>query len=138
MILYTAIYFIIPIICIKQLLLFYRKAGPAVCDRSHDVESPYYQPLNPCISGMRSQRWISIESRTPWPSRVALNSTELGIYGKYNIQPVNECICDPHVHATRACTNCVCAYKIAVTISLSSHHPFSNISLTQFLTRCTS
>ncbi|THU66943.1 hypothetical protein C4D60_Mb05t19490 [Musa balbisiana] len=42
-----------------------RKAGPAVCDRSHDVESPYYQPLNPCISGMRSQRWISIESQTP-------------------------------------------------------------------------
>ncbi|CAL9753170.1 unnamed protein product [Musa acuminata subsp. burmannicoides] len=30
---------------------------------------------------MGSQRWISIESRTPWPSRVALNSTELGIYG---------------------------------------------------------
>ncbi|URE01570.1 hypothetical protein MUK42_19432 [Musa troglodytarum] len=69
-----------------------RKAGPAVCDRSHDVESPYYQPLNPCISGIRSQRWISIESHTPWPSRVALNSAELGIYGKYKIQLVNESV----------------------------------------------
>ncbi|RRT77893.1 hypothetical protein GW17_00030151 [Ensete ventricosum] len=39
---------------------------------------------------MRSQRWISVESHTPWPSRVGLNSTELGIYGKYKIQLVNE------------------------------------------------
>ncbi|KAG6508218.1 probable pectin methyltransferase QUA2 [Zingiber officinale] len=58
-----------------------RKAGPAVCGRSHDVESPYYQPLNPCIAGMRSQRWIPIEYRTPWPSRARLNSTELDLYG---------------------------------------------------------
>ncbi|CAL9122893.1 unnamed protein product [Musa acuminata var. zebrina] len=58
-----------------------RKAGPAVCGRSHDVESPYYQPLNPCIAGTRSQRWIPIECRAPWPSRARLNSTELDIHG---------------------------------------------------------
>ncbi|CAD5188237.1 unnamed protein product [Musa acuminata subsp. malaccensis] len=57
-----------------------RKAGPAVCGKSLDVESPYYQPLNPCIAGMRSPRWIPIEHRTPWPSRARLNSTELDIY----------------------------------------------------------
>ncbi|OAY78129.1 probable pectin methyltransferase QUA2 [Ananas comosus] len=58
-----------------------RKAGPAVCGRSHDTESPYYKPLNPCIAGTRSERWIPIEYRTPWPARVRLNSTELNIHG---------------------------------------------------------
>ncbi|WOL08708.1 hypothetical protein Cni_G17461 [Canna indica] len=58
-----------------------KKAGPEICGRSHDAESPYYQPLNPCITGMRSQRWIPIENRTPWPSRARLSSTELDIYG---------------------------------------------------------
>nr|CAD1826299.1 unnamed protein product [Ananas comosus var. bracteatus] len=61
--------------------LFSRKAGPAVCGRSHDTESPYYKPLNPCIAGTRSERWIPIEYRTPWPARVRLNSTELNIHG---------------------------------------------------------
>lgn len=60
---------------------FYRKSGSAVCGRSHDIESPYYQPLNPCIAGTRSQRWVPIECRTPWPSRAKLNSTELDIHG---------------------------------------------------------
>ncbi|KAG1342345.1 putative pectin methyltransferase QUA2 [Cocos nucifera] len=58
-----------------------RKSGPAVCGRSHDIESPYYQPLNPCIAGTRSQRWVPIEYRTPWPSQAKLNSTELDIHG---------------------------------------------------------
>ncbi|WOK92174.1 hypothetical protein Cni_G00865 [Canna indica] len=58
-----------------------RKGGPPICGKSHDIESPYYQPLNPCIAGMRSQRWVPIECRTPWPSRARLNSTELDIYG---------------------------------------------------------
>ncbi|XP_072977106.1 probable pectin methyltransferase QUA2 [Typha angustifolia] len=58
-----------------------RKAGPAVCGRSHDIESPYYQPLNPCIAGTRSQRWIPIEYHPPWPSRARLNTTELDMHG---------------------------------------------------------
>nr|CAD1826338.1 unnamed protein product [Ananas comosus var. bracteatus] len=61
--------------------LFSRTAGPAVCGRSHDTESPYYKPLNPCIAGTRSERWIPIEYRTPWPALVRLNSTELNIHG---------------------------------------------------------
>nr|CAD1826909.1 unnamed protein product [Ananas comosus var. bracteatus] len=40
-----------------------RKGGPVVC------------------AGTRSQRWIPIEYRTPWPSLVRLNSTELDIHG---------------------------------------------------------
>lgn len=60
---------------------FYRKSGPAVCDRSRDIESPYYQPLNPCIGGTRSQRWIPIEYRTPWPYQTKLNFTELDRHG---------------------------------------------------------
>ncbi|KAG0477960.1 hypothetical protein HPP92_012679 [Vanilla planifolia] len=58
-----------------------RKAGPPFCGKSHDIESPYYQPVNPCIGGLRSQRWIAIETRTPWPSRANLNSAELSIHG---------------------------------------------------------
>lgn len=61
-------------------MFFHRKSGPVLC--THDPESPYYQPLNPCIAGTRSQRWISIEHRTTWPSQSRLNSTELDIHGK--------------------------------------------------------
>ncbi|XP_072989845.1 probable pectin methyltransferase QUA2 isoform X2 [Typha latifolia] len=57
-----------------------RKAGPAICGKTHDIESPYYQPLNPCIAGTRSQRWIPIEYQTTWPSRSTLNSTELDMH----------------------------------------------------------
>jgi hypothetical protein len=63
--------------------LCYRKSDPVLCDKSHDPESPYYQPLNPCIAGTRSKRWIPIEHRTTWPSQARLNSTELDIHGKY-------------------------------------------------------
>uniref|UniRef100_A0A0D9YYD7 Methyltransferase n=1 Tax=Oryza glumipatula TaxID=40148 RepID=A0A0D9YYD7_9ORYZ len=59
-----------------------RKSGPVLC--THDPESPYYQPLNPCIAGTRSQRWISIEHRTTWPSQSRLNSTELDIHGVHS------------------------------------------------------
>ena len=62
-------------------VLFCRKSGPELC--GHDPESPYYQPLNPCISGTRSQRWIPIEHRTTWPSQARQNSTELDIHGRY-------------------------------------------------------
>lgn len=58
-----------------------RKAGPPFCGKSHDIESPYYQPLNPCIGGLRSQRWIPIENRTPWPSQAKLTSAELSMHG---------------------------------------------------------
>nr|XP_010926316.1 probable pectin methyltransferase QUA2 isoform X1 [Elaeis guineensis] len=58
-----------------------RKSGPPVCDRIHDLESLYYQPLKPCMAGAGSQRWLPIEYRTPWPSQATLNSSELGIYG---------------------------------------------------------
>ncbi|KAJ6843421.1 putative pectin methyltransferase QUA2 isoform X3 [Iris pallida] len=61
-----------------------RKSGPSVCGKSHDSESPYYQPLNPCVGGTRSRRWIPIEDRTHWPSRANMNSTELDIYGLHS------------------------------------------------------
>ncbi|KAI3856317.1 hypothetical protein MKX03_023590 [Papaver bracteatum] len=58
-----------------------RKSGPPICGKGHDVESPYYRTLEPCIGGTRSRRWIPIEERTAWPSRATLNSTELNIHG---------------------------------------------------------
>uniref|UniRef100_A0ACD5ZLM9 Uncharacterized protein n=1 Tax=Avena sativa TaxID=4498 RepID=A0ACD5ZLM9_AVESA len=58
-----------------------RKSEPVLCGKGHDPESPYYQPLNPCIAGTRSKRWIPIEHRTTWPSQSRLNSTELDIHG---------------------------------------------------------
>ncbi|KAI4967072.1 hypothetical protein ZWY2020_031070 [Hordeum vulgare] len=57
-----------------------RKSEPVLCAKSHDPESPYYKPLNPCIAGTRSKRWIPIEHRTAWPSQARLNSTELDIH----------------------------------------------------------
>ncbi|XP_042492257.1 probable pectin methyltransferase QUA2 [Macadamia integrifolia] len=56
-------------------------SGPPICSKGHDTESPYYRPLQSCIAGTHSHRWIPIEARTTWPSRVHLNSTELGSYG---------------------------------------------------------
>ncbi|KAL6962747.1 putative pectin methyltransferase qua2 [Sarracenia purpurea var. burkii] len=60
-----------------------RKLGsnPSICSKGHDVESPYYRPLQSCIGGTQSRRWISIEERPTWPSRATLNSSELAIYG---------------------------------------------------------
>lgn len=55
--------------------------GPSICSKGHDVETPYYRPLELCIGGTRSRRWIPIEHRTTWPSRAKMNSTELDIYG---------------------------------------------------------
>ncbi|KAJ6335512.1 hypothetical protein OIU78_012192 [Salix suchowensis] len=56
-------------------------AGPATCNKGHDVESPYYRPLQGCIAGTHSRRWIPIQEKTTWPSRSHLNKTELAIYG---------------------------------------------------------
>ncbi|KAJ6685582.1 SAM-DEPENDENT METHYLTRANSFERASE [Salix purpurea] len=60
-----------------------RKPGavPATCNKGHDVESPYYRPLQGCIAGTHSRRWIPIQEKTTWPSRSHLNKTELAIYG---------------------------------------------------------
>ncbi|XP_062097753.1 probable pectin methyltransferase QUA2 [Humulus lupulus] len=56
-------------------------SGPALCSRGHDVESPYYRPLQACIGGTQSRRWIPIQERRIWPSRANLNKNELAIYG---------------------------------------------------------
>ncbi|KAJ8433771.1 hypothetical protein Cgig2_025934 [Carnegiea gigantea] len=63
----------------KRGCYFSRKAdsSPVVCSRSGDAESPYYRPLQTCIGGIHSHRWIPIEERSTWPSRVRLNAKEL-------------------------------------------------------------
>ncbi|KAK1431284.1 hypothetical protein QVD17_07740 [Tagetes erecta] len=55
--------------------------GPLICKEGHDVESPYYHPLEACIGGTRSRRWIPIEERANWPSRATLSSKELAVHG---------------------------------------------------------
>lgn len=64
-----------------DLPICFRKSGPEVCSRDLDAEFPYYKPLNPCISGIGSHRWVPIEGRRTWPSRAALNSAEVSLYG---------------------------------------------------------
>lgn len=56
-------------------------AGPSTCSKGQDVESPYYRPLQACIGGTHSRRWIPIEARRTWPSRANLNKNELALYG---------------------------------------------------------
>ncbi|KAI4307407.1 hypothetical protein L6164_030601 [Bauhinia variegata] len=56
-------------------------SGPSLCSKVHDVESPYYRELQNCIGGTQSNRWISVEDRTTWPSRASLSKKELAIYG---------------------------------------------------------
>ncbi|KAJ8772086.1 hypothetical protein K2173_027263 [Erythroxylum novogranatense] len=55
-------------------------SGPSLCSRRHDIECPYYRPLEACIAGTHSRRWIPVEERT-WPSRSHLNNNEIAIYG---------------------------------------------------------
>ncbi|XP_030542626.1 probable pectin methyltransferase QUA2 [Rhodamnia argentea] len=55
--------------------------GPPICSKAQDVESPSNRPLQGCIGGIRSKRWIPIEEKTTWPSRANLNVTELKLYG---------------------------------------------------------
>lgn len=62
-----------------------RKDGLDVCGKSHDMESPYYRLLNPCIAGTRSKRWIPLESHRSWPPLARLNSVELEMHGNVNI-----------------------------------------------------
>ncbi|CAN1331829.1 Probable pectin methyltransferase QUA2 [Linum perenne] len=56
-------------------------SGPPLCSKSHDIESPYYQPLQACIAGTQSRRWIPIRERATWPSRSYLNKNELALHG---------------------------------------------------------
>ncbi|KAI3706144.1 hypothetical protein L1987_76402 [Smallanthus sonchifolius] len=56
-------------------------SGPLICKEGRDVESPYYHPLEACIGGTHSRRWIPIEERNNWPSRATLSSKELAVYG---------------------------------------------------------
>lgn len=60
-----------------------RKLGsePPICSKGHDVESPYYLPLESCIGGTRSHRWIPIEKQKTWPSRAYLSPAELSSHG---------------------------------------------------------
>lgn len=62
-----------------------RKPGspspPPLCNKGHDFESPYYRPLEPCVAGTQSRRWVPIEKRSKWPSRPTLTSNELKLYG---------------------------------------------------------
>nr|GLL39629.1 probable pectin methyltransferase QUA2 isoform X1 [Ipomoea trifida] len=57
-------------------------SGPSLCSKGNDIESPYYRPLQKCIGGTQSQRWIPIEERTKWPSRARLSPIELKAHGK--------------------------------------------------------
>ncbi|KAH9605626.1 hypothetical protein KSS87_002678, partial [Heliosperma pusillum] len=63
----------------KRGCYFSRKSGtmPAVCSKGLDIDSPYYRPLQTCISGTRSPRWVSVEERSTWPSRAKLTKKEL-------------------------------------------------------------
>ncbi|KAF5739742.1 hypothetical protein HS088_TW12G00952 [Tripterygium wilfordii] len=60
-----------------------RKPGssPSICGKGQEVESPYYRPLEACIAGTRSRRWIPLQAKSTWPSRSNLNKSELAIYG---------------------------------------------------------
>ncbi|XP_021284167.1 probable pectin methyltransferase QUA2 [Herrania umbratica] len=63
--------------------------GPSICSKGQDVESPYYRPLQNCIGGMHSRRWLPIEERATWPSRSNLNKNELALYGLHT-EELNE------------------------------------------------
>nr|KJB59915.1 hypothetical protein B456_009G280800 [Gossypium raimondii] len=64
-------------------------SGPSICSKVQDVEFPYYRPLQNCIGGMHSRRWVPIEERATWPSRSNLNRSELALYGLH-LDELNE------------------------------------------------
>lgn len=57
------------------------ESSPPICGKGHDIESPYYRPLQACIGGRKSRRWIPIKERRTWPSRAILNKSELALHG---------------------------------------------------------
>ncbi|XP_010269316.1 PREDICTED: probable pectin methyltransferase QUA2 isoform X2 [Nelumbo nucifera] len=67
-------------------------SGLSICSKGQDVETPYYRPLQPCIGGTHSHRWIPIERRTTWPSRAKLNSTELEVHGVHSEEFADDAI----------------------------------------------
>ncbi|KAF6171378.1 hypothetical protein GIB67_009519 [Kingdonia uniflora] len=56
-----------------------RKQGglPPLCKEDYDAQA-YYQPLQSCISGTTSNRWVSMQNRS---SGLQLSSTELAVHG---------------------------------------------------------
>ncbi|CAA0840767.1 Probable pectin methyltransferase QUA2 [Striga hermonthica] len=58
--------------------------SPSLCNKGHDIETPYYRPLQSCIGGTQSRRWIPIEERRKWPSQAKMNSAELDIHGLHS------------------------------------------------------
>ncbi|KAL0392356.1 UNVERIFIED_CONTAM: putative pectin methyltransferase QUA2 [Sesamum radiatum] len=70
-----------------------RKAGsPSLCSKGHDIESPYYRPLQSCIGGTQSRRWVPIEERRKWPSLAKLNSAERAIHGLHSEEFADDAI----------------------------------------------
>ncbi|GER40268.1 S-adenosyl-L-methionine-dependentmethyltransferases superfamily protein [Striga asiatica] len=62
-----------------------RKSGsPSLCNKGHDIETPYYRPLQSCVGGTQSRRWIPIEERRKWPSQAKMSSAELEIHGLHS------------------------------------------------------
>ncbi|KAE8728305.1 putative pectin methyltransferase QUA2 [Hibiscus syriacus] len=64
-------------------------SGPPICSKGQDIESSYYRPLQNCIGGTHSRRWLPIEERPTWPSRSNLNKNELVLYGIHS-EELNE------------------------------------------------
>ncbi|XP_038898273.1 probable pectin methyltransferase QUA2 [Benincasa hispida] len=56
-------------------------SSPPICGKGYDIESPYYRPLQACIGGRKSRRWVPINERRTWPSRANLNKSELALHG---------------------------------------------------------
>ncbi|GAB2290651.1 Probable pectin methyltransferase qua2 [Dionaea muscipula] len=78
----------------KRGCYYSRKPGtlPSMCSKGNDVESPFYKPLQNCIGGTRSRRWIAIEDRPSWPSRTKLNAHELQLHGLHSEDLVEESV----------------------------------------------
>ncbi|XP_047325822.1 probable pectin methyltransferase QUA2 [Impatiens glandulifera] len=93
-----------------------RKSGSAtsICSKSQDVESPYYRPLQSCIAGTQSRRWIPIEERPTWPSRSKLNPSQLAIYGLHS---------DDFAEDSEHWTNAVHNYWSLLSPLIFSDHP---------------
>nr|KYP34901.1 hypothetical protein KK1_044089 [Cajanus cajan] len=60
-----------------------KKHAIPLCKEDDDAQS-YYHPLQQCISGTSSKRWIAIQNRS---SGSELGSAELKIHGKAGVQP---------------------------------------------------
>ncbi|KAL9265614.1 putative pectin methyltransferase QUA2 [Drosera capensis] len=70
----------------KRGCYYARKPGalPPICSKWNDAESSYYRPLQNCIGGTRSRRWIAIGDRPTWPLSTKLNANELQLLGLHS------------------------------------------------------